>query len=261
MDDLPEEFEIAEVRICAYIARSQYPYGATKFSFRPGATRYYSDHAEVAAPTGTPSVRADSCVTNPHTNLKWTTSQISGVIAGVYFGSCASYGTCIVDKLWLEVYPEGIGTHIVGLTPIDRYTSATVSSTAICLSHPSTVKGTVRLVQVYLATAMTAFKIGVFYKVSGDAPPGNGFYTSRASWNVGALDAGFHEIMVAMPIMSGDFIGCWGTGGALEADYAFNQEEAAIVAVGGGDKTACVNAEFTPASYQYAPSIRGIIYS
>ncbi len=260
MEDINTSIQIAEIRICTYAARSTYPYGGINHSVRTSGTRY--DGASTRAlGSGEPKLHISALVKNPNTGNKWTASEINDAKFGFYLDSTASFGVSMVDQLFVEIYPEAGATEIVGTTPISRNSSYTVTNTVINLAHPSPVSGSVRQVELYVHTGMTGVKIGTFYKVGGDYPPSNGYYTCRDWQSIGDLSTGLQSFEITLTIHAGDFIGIYGTAGAISVDYGFNEEESAIRSVGGGDKIPCTNEEFEPTANTYILSIRGIVYN
>jgi len=261
-EDLDADVEIAELRFCFYGGRSTYPYGDVIPLLSTYGNRYQGDCGELPLSAGSMTLKSIAFINNPYTGEKFTKSQLNNIKMGHRLTSTGSHGHSFIDKIYIEVYPEGENVSIVGTSPIDRWISTLVGSTWINLAHPAPQSGTVRVVQARFLSDVSNCKIGIFYRTEGEAA--SGYYTCRSYVSLGTVSSGFRALPVALSIFEGDYIGFYGTAGQIPTDRIFNREEAMVSVFGGGDAMGCEDELFLQNDDDYAlyiPSIRGIIYT
>ncbi len=85
-------------------------------------------------------------------------------------------------------------------------------TTYIDLANPVNVNGFLTSIEIWAATTITGMRIGAFYLVSGTT------YKCRNSVIIGTVTAGSKQTFsVSLPIVIGDFIGCYFDTGSIEA--------------------------------------------
>jgi hypothetical protein len=193
-------------------------------------------------------------VKNPNTGVDWTATEINDLIGGCHAGDVASFGAAYLDMVYAEILYEGGGTKSIGNAPLERESSVSCANTIISVARPAPVTGTVQTIQLYLATAVTACRVGVFYNVSGNN------YSTRAWHDVGALDAGYHSVTVNLSVTAGDVIGIYADG-SVEADFGVSASlDGYKQSVPGGNQIPATSVEFGAATARVI-SLRGIIFS
>lgn len=101
----------------------------------------------------------------------------------------------------------------IGAVAIDQAATLPALYTFIDTNNPANLSGLITSVEVWAATNLTGFRIGVFYLVSGTT------YRCRSSATIDAVTAGSKQTFsVSLPVQKGDFIGCYFDTGTIEAN-------------------------------------------
>ena len=101
----------------------------------------------------------------------------------------------------------------IGNDATNRDSSNPSGNTYIDKNNAATDTGTITQVNLYVATEMTGVKIGTF--------SGAGLsWTNRDVAVLGTLSAGLNQVPVNIDVVTGDFIGLYFTGGALDRDVS-----------------------------------------
>ena len=100
---------------------------------------------------------------------------------------------------------------ILGSDAVSRPSASPAGYTYIYLANPATVDGWITAFQVYFHTALSVFKVGLFYPVSGST------WRCRNSVTVeGVLSDSTQTIDgLILEVKAGDYIGFWHQGGTL----------------------------------------------
>jgi len=104
------------------------------------------------------------------------------------------------------------GTIDIGSSATNRNISSAALYTYIDLANSANLDGEITSVGVWANTAMTGFRVGTFYLVSGTT------YRCRDSATIGAVTAGSEQTFAGLNIdvKKGDFIGCYYATGKIE---------------------------------------------
>ncbi len=136
----------------------------------------------------------------------------------------------------------------VGNAAIDRASRAPANYTHIDKVNPANGTGTIDTVAVYIYTAVSSAKVGIFYVVSANN------LTCRSYANLGALSVGLNTITgLSLAVQTGDYIGIYIAGGEMD-----RADSGGANWVKSGDNIPCTNLDFgTPGTRLYSLSGSG----
>jgi len=149
-------------------------------------------------------------------------------------------------------------TETMGATATDRAAAQSTPYTLVDKSNPASIAGVVTKVEVYAQTSITLAKIGVFYNISGNV-------LSCRDWtSIGAVTAGSKQTFtvdangdpLAISVEIGDYIGIYGTDGAIELGASSGNDFWRSVSA--GDWTGTSNLTYALVE-DYAISLRATI--
>ncbi|MBA7534810.1 hypothetical protein ES705_27060 [subsurface metagenome] len=98
----------------------------------------------------------------------------------------------------------------IGAEAIDRGNDVPAVYTIVGKESPSLINGLVTLVQVWASQPCLNFEVGIFYEVGMQS------LTTRSTFEIGAIPAGFSEHQVSLSALIGDYIGMHATSGKLD---------------------------------------------
>ena len=229
---------ISEVRVVSLLSGN----GVLRLTANVNSTTYRTSDYTVTSE----QEFAGAMTINPNTGVGWLPDDLIYNLDSFGVETYKTSSNMVVDRVYAQVYIEGDNTKMVGATPLVRSTTVNISDTTISLSHPSTVAGILREVQLNLPEQCNTIEIGTFTTSGGN-------YTNRDSQTLGTVAAGYTSTPVDIEIEVGDYIGVYGSG-TLYADLAFENG----IATATGDKIPCSNQAFTPTAK--VVSLRGVIY-
>lgn len=118
----------------------------------------------------------------------------------------------LFDKLGLPIprYLIGESAIDVGAPAIDRDGNADPVKSYVCKENAANVSGVLTHFYIYVSSAITGCKVGVFYTVNGNT------LKCRSVHNAGNLGSGYHDLTVSLAISAGDYIGVYVPNGAVE---------------------------------------------
>lgn len=135
---------------------------------------------------------------------------------------------------------------LIGALAIDRPSSLGPGYTLIEESNPALQVVTITKVVIYAASNMSGVEVASFYKTNGDT------FSTRDTEAVGDVAAGYSEHTVSLQFQTGDYIGVYCTGGAIEYDPGSGTGIWAILE----DAIPCTNKDITHYATK-AISLRG----
>lgn len=124
----------------------------------------------------------------------------------------------------------------IGSTAIDRANHMDLGGlTLFTKNGVANGTGTITSVEIYAYSAMSDVDVGIFYYV--EAPHD---YSTRSYVAIGDVAQGYNQFDVSLAVSSGDFIGIYGTSGAIDEAPGGNS-----ILYRGGDNIPCTDAGFT----------------
>jgi len=100
----------------------------------------------------------------------------------------------------------------VGSLAIDRSGQTSIANTHIDKANPANLSGKITKIAIHTVGALTDFEVASFFVVSGNN------LSTRNTFYIGNVAAGYSEHIVDLDIEAGDYIGWYASAGRVDTD-------------------------------------------
>lgn len=99
----------------------------------------------------------------------------------------------------------------IGPPAIDRSGRLSSGTTRIARENPASQDGTIQKVAIFANQPLSGCQVAIFFNVGGNS------FTTRSDQLIGDIPSGYSEHDVSLECKTGDYIGCYFTGGRLDS--------------------------------------------